>query len=111
VCLSFSVCVLVCVSLSVYVSVSVCVSLSECVSVCVLASDVNIEKLVELTDSFSGAEIAAITNRAAITALKRYVSGRSQNVTEIRITQQDLIDAVDKVKPRKKEAPLSQSIK
>ncbi|MBA4717567.1 MAG: CDC48 family AAA ATPase [Nitrosopumilus sp.] len=76
-----------------------------------LASDVNIEKLVELTDSFSGAEIAAITNRAAITALKRYVSGRSQNVKEIRITQQDLIDAVDKVKPRKKEAPLSQSIK
>ena len=76
-----------------------------------LASDVNIVKLVELTDSFSGAEIAAITNRAAITALKRYVSGRSQNVKEIRITQQDLIDAVDKVKPRKKEAPLSQSIK
>ncbi len=76
-----------------------------------LASDVNIVKLVELTDSFSGAEIAAITNRAAITALKRYVNGRSQNVKEIRITQQDLIDAVDKVKPRKKEAPLSQSIK
>ena len=76
-----------------------------------LASDVNITKLVELTDSFSGAEIAAVANRAAVTALKRYVSGKSQNVKEIRITQQDLIDAVDKVKPRKKEAPLSQSIK
>ena len=76
-----------------------------------LASDVNITKLVELTDSFSGAEIAAVANRAAVTALKRYVSGKSQNVKEIRIAQQDLIDAVDKVKPRKKEAPLSQSIK
>ncbi|MEK0346238.1 MAG: CDC48 family AAA ATPase, partial [Nitrosopumilus sp.] len=76
-----------------------------------LASDVNITKLVELTDSFSGAEIAAVTNRSAVTALKRYVNGKSQNVKEIRITQQDLIDAVDKVKPRKKEAPLSQSIK
>jgi len=76
-----------------------------------LANDVNITKLVELTDGFSGAEIAAVTNRAAITALKRYVSGKSQNVKEIKITQQDLIDAVDKVKPRKKEAPLSQSIK
>jgi len=76
-----------------------------------LASDVNITKLVELTDSFSGAEIAAVANRAAVAALKRYVSGKSQNVKEIRITQQDLIDAVDKVKPRKKEAPLSQSIK
>jgi len=68
-----------------------------------LANDVNITKLVALTDSFSGAEIAAVTNRAAITALKRYVSGKSQNVKDIKITQQDLIDAVDKVKPRKKE--------
>jgi len=76
-----------------------------------LASDVNIAKLVELTDNFSGAEIAAVANRAAITALKRYVNGKSQNVKEIRVTQQDLIDAIDKVKPRRKEAPLSQSIK
>ena len=76
-----------------------------------LASDVNIIKLVELTNSFSGAEIAAVANRAAIVALKRYVSGELQNVKEIKITQQDLIDAVDKVKPRKKEAPLTQCIK
>ncbi|MCH8915238.1 MAG: CDC48 family AAA ATPase [Thaumarchaeota archaeon] len=72
-----------------------------------LVNDVNITKLVELTDDFSGAEIAAVTNRAAITALKRYVSGKSQNVKDIKITQQDLIDAVDKVKPRKKEALLT----
>ena len=72
-----------------------------------LANDINIAKLVELTDGFSGAEIAAVANRAAITALKRYVSGKSQNVQNIKITQQDLIDAVDKVKPRKKEALLT----
>ena len=76
-----------------------------------LANDVKIEKLVELTIGFSGAEIGAVANRAAIAALKRYVSGNSQNIKEIKISQQDLIDAVDKVKPRKKEAPLSQSIK
>jgi transitional endoplasmic reticulum ATPase len=76
-----------------------------------LANDVKISKLVELTDGFSGAEIAAVANRAAIVALKRYVSGKSQNIKEIKITQQDLIDAVDKVRPRKKEAPLAQSIK
>jgi transitional endoplasmic reticulum ATPase len=64
-----------------------------------------------LTDDFSGAEITAITNRAAIAALKRYVSGKSKNVKEIEITQQDLIDAVDRVKPRKKEAPIPQSTK
>jgi transitional endoplasmic reticulum ATPase len=76
-----------------------------------LASDVDIAKLVEITDGFSGAEIAAVANRAAITALKRYVGGKSENVKEIKITQQDLLDAVDKVKPRKKEDPPIQSIK
>ncbi len=76
-----------------------------------LTSDVKISEIVKLTDNFSGAEIAAVTNRATITALKRYVAGKSKNVKEIKITQQDLIDAVDKVKPRKKEAPIHQSIK
>ena len=76
-----------------------------------LASDVDIAKLVELTDGFSGAEIAAVANRAAIAALKKYVGGKAQNVKDIKISQQELTDAIDKVKPRKKEAPLTQSIK
>ena len=76
-----------------------------------LDSDVKISEIVKLTDNFSGAEIAAVANRASIAALKRYVSGKSENIKEIKITQQDLIDAVDKVKPRKKEAPPTQSIK
>ena len=76
-----------------------------------LGSDVKILEIVKMTDGFSGAEVAAVANRAAISALKRYVSGKSENVKEIKITQQDLIDAVDKVKPRKKEAPIPQSIK
>jgi transitional endoplasmic reticulum ATPase len=76
-----------------------------------LDSDVKISEIVKITDDFSGAEIAAVANRAAIASLKRYVSGKSKNVKEIKITQQDLIDAVDKVRPQKKEAPIPQSIK
>ena len=76
-----------------------------------LDNDIDIKKLVEITDGFSGAEIAAITNRAAIVALKRYVAGKSQNIKEIKISQQDLVNAVDKVKPQKKEAPIPQAIK
>ncbi|WP_299292749.1 CDC48 family AAA ATPase [Nitrosopumilus sp.] len=76
-----------------------------------LSSDVKIDKIVELTSGFSGAEIAAVANRAATSALKRYVGGKSQNIKDIKITQQDLVDAVDKVKPRQKEAPLTHSIK
>jgi len=76
-----------------------------------LESNLDIEKLVEITDGFSGAEIAAVANRAALTALKRYVEGKSENIKEIKILQKDLIDAVDKVKPQKKEAPPIHSIK
>ena len=71
-----------------------------------IATDVRISEIVKLTDDFSGAEIAAVANRAAISALKRYVNGKSSNFKEIKITQQDLIDAVDRVKPKKKEAPI-----
>ena len=76
-----------------------------------LENNVDIKKLVEITNGFSGAEIAAITNRAALVALKRYVAGKSQNIKKIKITQQDLIDAVDKIRPQKKEAPIPQAIK
>jgi transitional endoplasmic reticulum ATPase len=75
-----------------------------------LGNDVKISEIVRLTDDFSGAEIAAVANRAAITALKRYVGGKTKNVKEIKISQQDLVDAVDKVRPRKKEAPIPQAI-
>ncbi len=76
-----------------------------------LSHEADIAKLAELTDGFSGAEIAAVANRSAITALKRYVIGNAQNIKDIKITQQDLIDAIDKVKPKKREAPMAQSIK
>ena len=76
-----------------------------------LGNDVKILEIVRLTDDFSGAEIAAVANRAAIIALKRYVGGKSNNIREIKISQQDLVDAVDKVRPRKKEASIPQAIK
>ena len=76
-----------------------------------LANDVNITRIVELTNGFSGAEMAAITNRAAILALKRHVNTKSENIKDIKITQQDLLDSIDKVKPRKKDSPMIQSIK
>ena len=76
-----------------------------------LANDVNISKIVELTNGFSGAEMAAIANRAAIASLKRYVAGKSKNVKDIKITQQDILDAIEKVKPKQKEIPMTHSIK
>lgn len=64
-----------------------------------LAKDVDLSKLVEITDGYTGAEIAAVCNRAAITALKQYIGGQVKTVKDIKISQQDLVDAVGKVKP------------
>jgi len=76
-----------------------------------LADDISISKIVELTNGFSGAEMSAVANRAAITALKRYVGGKSKNVKDIKISQQDIFDAIEKIKPREKEKPMTHSIK
>ncbi len=43
-----------------------------------LDSDINIDKLVNLTDSFTGAEIEALVNAAAIAAVKEHVISREQ---------------------------------
>lgn len=63
-----------------------------------LAPDVSLDKLVEATDGYTGAEIAAVCSRAAISALKRHVSGDVQSYKDIKITQQDLEAAVKKIK-------------
>ena len=78
-----------------------------------LEKDVDYAKLVDLSDGFSGAEIAAVANRAAISALKRYVGGKTQSIKEIKISQKDLVDAIKKVRPShsKVEQPLSQTIR
>ncbi|RNJ80079.1 MAG: AAA family ATPase [Nitrosopumilus sp. B06] len=76
-----------------------------------LAGGVDLGKLVDITEGFSGAELAAVTNRAAIAALKRHVESGSGGMSDIRITGQDLADAADRVRPARKEAPLTHSIK
>ncbi|WP_268541540.1 CDC48 family AAA ATPase [Candidatus Nitrosotenuis cloacae] len=63
-----------------------------------LASDVNLDKLVEQTDGYTGAEISAVCSRAAIAALKRHINGQATSHKDIKITQQDLEDALKKVR-------------
>ena len=74
-----------------------------------LADDISITKLVELTEGFSGAEIAAVANTAAIAALKRYVCGKHRNLKEIKVSQTDLVDAAGQVRPGKK-IPMAPSV-
>jgi transitional endoplasmic reticulum ATPase len=76
-----------------------------------LSEDVNFKKLVELTEGFTGADIEAVTNRAATAALKRHVEGQPKNIKEIKITQKDFVDAIEKTKPNSKmEKPLTHMV-
>ena len=76
-----------------------------------LTENIDLKKISEMANGFNGAEIEEVCNRAALQGIKRFVEKNEKSVKTIKITQQDLIDAVDKVRPRKKEVPLSQSIK
>ena len=72
-----------------------------------LDEEIDLKKIVELTDGFSGADLAAVANQAAIAALKRYVDAKSKNVKDIKISQKDLEDAVEKTKPVKPKTSLT----
>lgn len=62
-----------------------------------LADDVDIKKLAEMTDGHSGADLRAVANVAAMSALRRYVQDGG-DVKNISITQQDLEEAVESIR-------------
>jgi transitional endoplasmic reticulum ATPase len=66
-----------------------------------LDSDVNLDKLVDMTDGMTGAEIAAIVNAAAMSAIKELVKKKSG---KLRISMKHFESAFNKVRakvPRK----------
>jgi len=66
-----------------------------------LAKDVNFVKLIDTTDGFSGAEIEGACNRAAMSAIRRYVNKGEKSVKSILVTQEDFENAIEKIRPAK----------
>jgi transitional endoplasmic reticulum ATPase len=60
-----------------------------------LGADVNLEKLVDMTEGMTGAEIAGITNAAAMTAIKDHIVMKG---TKLAISMKHFESAFDKVK-------------
>jgi transitional endoplasmic reticulum ATPase len=60
-----------------------------------LDSDVNLDKLVEMTDGMTGADIAATVNAAAMTAIKEHLGKKA---AKLRISMKHFESALDKVK-------------
>jgi transitional endoplasmic reticulum ATPase len=66
-----------------------------------LGNDIDFAKLVELCEGFSGAEIEGVCNRAAMSAIRRYVDSKEKSVKSIKITREDFKDAIEKIRPGK----------
>jgi transitional endoplasmic reticulum ATPase len=61
-----------------------------------LESDVNLDKLVEMTEGMTGADIAALVNAAAMSAIKEHV--RQKSGSKLRISMKHFETALNKVK-------------
>ena len=63
-----------------------------------LESDVNIDKLMEMTEGMTGADIAALVNAAAMTAIKEHV--RQKGGSKLRISMRHFETALNKIKKK-----------
>ncbi|BFH73617.1 AAA family ATPase [Sulfurisphaera javensis] len=60
-----------------------------------ICEQVNCEKLAEITEGYSGADIAAVTREAKMKVLKEIIRGNKDR----KLTYEDLIEAIAKIKP------------
>jgi transitional endoplasmic reticulum ATPase len=63
-----------------------------------LESDVNLDKLVEMTEGMTGADIAALVNAAVMTAIKEHV--RQKSGSKLRISMRYFETALNKIKKK-----------
>jgi len=63
-----------------------------------LADDVDLERLAELTENYTGADIAGVCNEAAMSAVREAVTSGKKSV---KITMKHFEDALKKVRPMK----------
>jgi transitional endoplasmic reticulum ATPase len=63
-----------------------------------LESDVNLDKMVEMTEGMTGADVAALVNAAAMTAIKEHV--RQKSGSKLRISMKHFETALNKIKKK-----------
>jgi transitional endoplasmic reticulum ATPase len=72
-----------------------------------LGNDVDLEKLSEDTESFTGADIASVCNEATMLAIREYVNSGSsvdeESIKELKIAYHHFRDAMVKLKPQSKK--------
>jgi transitional endoplasmic reticulum ATPase len=81
--------------------------LQKCVSGMPLSQDTNLEKLAEMTDSYTGADLIALCREAAMKALRRYLPEINleeelipqDKLEKIEIRMEDFLVAYEKILP------------
>lgn len=63
-----------------------------------LESDVNLDKLVEMTEGMTGADVAALVNAAAMTAIKEHV--RQKSGSKLKVSMKHFETALNKIKKK-----------
>jgi transitional endoplasmic reticulum ATPase len=77
-----------------------------------VAKDVDVERLVEMTDGFSGADIASLVNTAVSIVLQRFISkypkpeDAKKHVEEAVVTMEHFQEAIKKVRQSREGKPL-----
>jgi transitional endoplasmic reticulum ATPase len=70
-----------------------------------LTPEVDLSKLADLTEGYTGAELAAVANSAAVLAIKKYVKTHGKAAEEenpdFSITMQEFEDAIKELKQEK----------
>ena len=72
-----------------------------------LESNVNLDKLIDMTEGMTGADIAALVNAAAMGAIKDHISQKSD--TKLRISMKHFETALDRIKKKSANRIVSSS--
>ena len=62
---------------------------------------INCKHLADITDGFTGADIAYVVNTAASSALRRHIRKGTGNVKNLKLVQRDVEDAITKIKQKR----------
>ena len=62
---------------------------------------INYKKLADMSDGFTGADIAHVVNTAASSALRRHIGKGTGNVKNLKLVQRDVEDAITKIKQKR----------
>ena len=68
-----------------------------------LAEDVDLDKLAEMTDGYTGADIASLCNEAALLAIREVIEGKVKDYREAKVHMRHFEEAMKRIRPMSRE--------